>query len=58
MKHWRMDDVDWGRFDAAKVDPAVIPLVKAAAMVSLGARAFVSKEQLADLVPTIRAVLG
>jgi hypothetical protein len=33
MKHWRIDDVEWDRFDAAKVDPAVIPLVKAAAMV-------------------------
>lgn len=38
MKHWRMDDVDWGRFDAAKVDPAVIPLVKAAAMVERNGR--------------------
>jgi hypothetical protein len=33
MKHWRIDDVAWDRFDADKVDPAVIPLVKAAAMV-------------------------
>ncbi len=33
MKHWRIDDVDWDRFDPAKVDPDIIPLVKAAAMV-------------------------
>lgn len=33
MKHWRIDDVAWGRFDASRVDPAVVPLVKAAAMV-------------------------
>ena len=33
MKHWRLDDVDWGAFDAGRVDPAVLPLVKAAAMV-------------------------
>ncbi len=33
MKHWRLDDVDWTRFDPAKVDPLMVPLVKAAAMV-------------------------
>ena len=33
MKHWRIEDVAWDRFDPAKVDPAMIPLVKAAAMV-------------------------
>jgi rubrerythrin len=33
MKHWHIDQVGWGRFDPAKVDPAVVPLVKAAAMV-------------------------
>ncbi len=33
MKHWRLDDVAWDRFDPAKVDPAIVPLVKAAAMV-------------------------
>ena len=33
MKHWRIDEIDWGRFDASKVDPKIIPLVKAAAMV-------------------------
>ena len=33
MKHWRMEDVAWDRFDPSRVDPAVIPLIKAAAMV-------------------------
>ena len=33
MKHWRIDDVAWDRFDPTKVDPSVIPLIKAAAMV-------------------------
>jgi len=33
MKHWTLDQVAWGRFDPAKVDPEVVPLVKAAAMV-------------------------
>lgn len=33
MKHWRIADVDWERFDPGKLDPELIPLVKAAAMV-------------------------
>ncbi|MBV8913290.1 MAG: ferritin-like domain-containing protein, partial [Acetobacteraceae bacterium] len=33
MKHWSMDDVAWGSFDASRVDPDIVPLVKAAAMV-------------------------
>ncbi len=33
MKHWRIEDVAWGRFEAARVDPAIVALVKAAAMV-------------------------
>jgi hypothetical protein len=33
MKHWRIDDVDWDRFDRTKIDPSIISLVKAAAMV-------------------------
>ena len=38
MKHWRIDEVDWDRFDPAKVDPALVPLVKAAAMVERNGR--------------------
>ncbi|HEY0205038.1 MAG TPA: ferritin-like domain-containing protein [Acetobacteraceae bacterium] len=33
MKHWRLEDVTWDRFDPAQVDPSIVPLVKAAAMV-------------------------
>jgi hypothetical protein len=33
MKHWRIEQVGWDRFDPSKVDPGVVPLVKAAAMV-------------------------
>jgi rubrerythrin len=33
MKHWTIDDVAWAGFQPAHVDPALIPLVKAAAMV-------------------------
>lgn len=33
MKHWRIEDVAWDQFDPARVDPDVVPLVKAAAMV-------------------------
>jgi hypothetical protein len=33
MKHWRVEQVAWDRFDPVKVDPRVVPLVKAAAMV-------------------------
>ncbi len=33
MKHWRIEDVAWDRFVAGQADPAIVPLVKAAAMV-------------------------
>ncbi|HTR17886.1 MAG TPA: ferritin-like domain-containing protein [Acetobacteraceae bacterium] len=33
MKHWRIEDVSWDRFDPSRVDPSIVPLVKAAAMV-------------------------
>ena len=33
MKHWQIDDVAWDSFDPSKVDSAIVPLVKAAAMV-------------------------
>jgi hypothetical protein len=33
MKHWRIEQVGWDRFDPAKLNPEVVPLVKAAAMV-------------------------
>lgn len=33
MKHWRIDEVAWERFDRSRVDPATVPIMKAAAMV-------------------------
>ncbi len=33
MKHWQIDQLAWDRFDPAGVDPALVPLVKAAALV-------------------------
>ena len=33
MKHWRIEDVAWDQFDPNAVDRALVPLVKAAAMV-------------------------
>ncbi len=33
MKHWRLEDVAWNRFDPAEVDPDIVRLVKSAAMV-------------------------
>jgi rubrerythrin len=33
MKHWRIDEVAWDRFDRSKVDPDLVPAIKAAAMV-------------------------
>ena len=33
MKHWRIDEVAWERFDPANAEPELVPLVKAAAMV-------------------------
>jgi hypothetical protein len=33
MKHWRIDEVQWDAFDATKLAPEIVALVKAAAMV-------------------------
>lgn len=33
MKHWRIEQIDWDSFDPSKVEPSVVPIVKAAAMV-------------------------
>jgi rubrerythrin len=33
MKHWTLDDIPWARFDPSKVDPEILRLMKAAAMV-------------------------
>jgi rubrerythrin len=33
MKAWTLDDIDWSRFDPARVDPDLLRIVKAAALV-------------------------
>ncbi|WP_428391981.1 ferritin-like domain-containing protein [Lichenicoccus sp.] len=33
MKHWRIDDMAWEQFDASRVDPEIVLLVKAASVV-------------------------
>ena len=33
MGNWTLDTIDWGRFDASKVDPEILRNIKAAAMV-------------------------
>ncbi len=33
MKHWRIEEVPWDRFDPSKLDPQIVALVKAAALV-------------------------
>lgn len=33
MKHWRIDQMNWEAFDASRVDPEIIPVIKAAAVV-------------------------
>lgn len=37
MKHWRIEQMDWDSFDPSKVDPDIIPLVKAASVVERNA---------------------
>ncbi|WP_434615033.1 acyl-ACP desaturase [Azospirillum sp. B2RO_4] len=35
--HWRIDELPWDRFDAGKIDPDLVPLIKAAALVEFNA---------------------
>ena len=39
---WTLDDVDWGAFDASKVDPHVLSVIKASAMIELNAPDYVT----------------
>lgn len=32
-RHWSLDDIDWARFDASKVSPDLVAVIKTAAMV-------------------------
>jgi rubrerythrin len=37
MKHWTLDDIAWDQYDPARVDPDILKVVKAAAMVERNA---------------------
>jgi hypothetical protein len=39
---WSLDDIDWSRFDAARVDPELLGVVKAAALVEFNAHDYVA----------------
>ncbi|PKQ01988.1 MAG: rubrerythrin family protein, partial [Alphaproteobacteria bacterium HGW-Alphaproteobacteria-12] len=41
-RHWTLDDIKWGDFDASKVDPDILRAVKAAAMVEFNAPDYVT----------------
>ena len=40
--HWTLDDIPWERFDAAAVDPGMVAVVKAAAMVEFNGADYAS----------------
>jgi hypothetical protein len=42
MKHWRIEDITWDRFDPRLVDPDIVSLVKAAAMVERNGTVYAS----------------
>lgn len=41
-KHWTLDDIDWDCFDPGKVDPDILAMVKAAAMVEANSADYVA----------------
>lgn len=40
MGAWTLDDIPWDRFDPAKVDPELVPIVKAASLVERNGEAY------------------
>ena len=38
MKRWRIEQIGWNKFDRSKVDPSIVPLIKAAALVERNSR--------------------
>lgn len=40
MQHWTLDDIPWDRFDFGKLDPDVLPIVKAASLVEYNGVAY------------------
>jgi hypothetical protein len=40
MGYWTLDDIAWERFDRSKVDPEIVPIVKAASLVEFNGAAY------------------
>ena len=40
MRHWTLDDIPWDRFDRGKLDPDIVPIVKAASLVEYNGAAY------------------
>lgn len=40
MGSWTLDDIPWGRFDRGKLDPEIVPIVKAASLVESNGGAY------------------
>jgi hypothetical protein len=40
MGYWTLDDIAWDRFDSGKVDPEIVPIVKAASLVEFNGAAY------------------
>ena len=38
MQRWRIEQIGWNKFDRSKVDPSIVPLIKAAALVERNSR--------------------
>src|SRR6185503_2953929 len=39
--HWTLDTINWSNFDRSKLDPALVPLIRAASLVEANARDYV-----------------
>lgn len=37
MAHWTLDDIPWDQFDASKIDPTLVPIIKSASLVEYNA---------------------
>lgn len=42
ISHWSLEDIDWGRFEADKVDPVILSVIKTAALVEYNSPDYVA----------------
>lgn len=56
--HWTLDTIDWSKFDASKVEPALLRAVKAASLVEYNAKDYVEylRQVFRDDAETIAAI--